>query len=124
MAYLTSQVERRATSAPRFRGPGPSSRWRLQYDTPHPYSSRRAAPAGWIARYAWGDDYHDVLKALLRPPGGALAAEVGPFLSARVRGHGADRGASLRGGRGIGAWGKNTCLLHPEHGSGSSSARP
>ena len=90
----------------------------LQYDTPAPYSTEAAPDRGWIARYAWGDDYHDVMKAMLdRAGGSAWRAELGPF-QARVY---VDTGPIVErayaAAAGLGAWGKNTCLLHPEHGS-------
>src|SRR5271165_6490125 len=50
----------------------------LNYNSPPPYStkvvpSRGSEPAhGWISRYAWGDDYHEVMKERLD----ALAAQM------------------------------------------------
>ena len=88
----------------------------LQYDTPHPYSTETDA-GGWIARYAWGDDYHDVLKDLLDRLVARLAAEVGPFQSRTYVDTGPIVERAYAAAAGLGAWGKNTCLLHPEHGS-------
>ena len=68
----------------------------LQYDTPAPYSTEGPSDRGWIARYAWGDDYHDVMKAMLERLADALAAELGPLRVARLRGHRPRRRARLR----------------------------
>jgi epoxyqueuosine reductase len=117
MAYLTDQVDRRRD----LRAAIPWARSvvavGLQYDTPQPYSTEVAPGQGWIARYAWGDDYHDVMKAMLDRLAQRLVQEVGPL---RARGY-ADTGPIVErayaAAAGLGAWGKNTCLLHPEHGS-------
>jgi epoxyqueuosine reductase len=51
----------------------------LNYNTDKPYSTQKESssggngtPRGWISRYAWGDDYHEVLWKKLN----ALAAEM------------------------------------------------
>ena len=79
MAYLTGQVERRRD----LRAAIPWARSvvavGLQYDTPQPYSTEVPAERGWIARYAWGDDYHDVMKAMLERLAQRLVQEVGPL---------------------------------------------
>src|SRR2546422_692752 len=39
----------------------------LVYNTPLPYSTRWTGPErAWISRYAWGEDYHDILKSRMR----------------------------------------------------------
>lgn len=77
-----------------------------------------AEPRGRIARYAGGDDYHDVLLERLRALETALPAladrdvvsrsyvDTGPIL---------ERAAAERAG--LGWIGKNTCLIDPERGS-------
>ena len=77
------------------------------YQTPWPHSTRfDDADRGWISRYAWGDDYHDVLRrglerldALLRERAGArfeskICVDTAPLLERSLRapgGAGLDR---------------------------------
>ena len=75
-------------------------------------------PEGPIARYARGDDYHDVMNGRLaalaawigdRAPAGAAArwyVDTGPVLE-----------RDLARTAGLGWIGKNACLIHPDHGS-------
>jgi epoxyqueuosine reductase len=116
MAYLTGQADRRSDLRVAFPWARSVLAVGLQYDTAHPYSTD-AGGEGWIARYAWGDDYHDVLKALLERLVAALADEIGPFQSRTYVDTGPIVERAYAAAAGLGAWGKNTCLLHPEHGS-------
>jgi len=117
MGYLTSQVAKRSDLRAAFPWARSLLCVGLQYDTPHPYSTAAPADRGWISRYAWGDDYHDVMKARLDRVVARLQTEAGPF-EARVY---VDTGPVVEkawaAAAGLGAWGKNGCLLHPEHGS-------
>jgi epoxyqueuosine reductase len=75
-------------------------------------------PAGPVARYARGDDYHDVMEARLR----SLHRCVNAWLGAPVRGKAyVDTGPLLERdlGRlaGFGWFGKNTMLINPRLGS-------
>jgi epoxyqueuosine reductase len=117
MAYLTSQRERRADLRTAFPWARSVVSVGLQYDTPAPYSTAAAADRGWIARYAWGDDYHDVMKARLEDLRARLVAELGPMESRVYVDTGPIVERAYAAAAGLGAWGKNTCLLHPEHGS-------
>jgi len=117
MAYLTSQRERRADLRTAFPWARSVVSVGLQYDTPAPYSTAAAADRGWIARYAWGDDYHDVMKARLEALRARLVAEMGPMESRVYVDTGPIVERVYAAAAGLGAWGKNTCLLHPEHGS-------
>jgi len=65
MAYLTGQVEKRSDLRTAFPWARSVICVGLQYDTPHPYSTDAPPGRGWISRYAWGDDYHDVMKVML-----------------------------------------------------------
>jgi epoxyqueuosine reductase len=116
MTYLTGQADRRADLRVAFPWARSVLAVGLQYDTPHPYSTEGHGEA-WIARYAWGDDYHDVLKALLERLVARLAGEAGPFESRTYVDTGPIVERAYAAAAGLGAWGKNTCLLHPEHGS-------
>src|SRR4030095_2928907 len=89
----------------------------LESDTPGAYSTDAPPDRGWIARYAWGDDYHDVMKAMLERLVSRLSAEAGPFVSRVYVDTGPIAERAYAAAAGIGAWGKNTCLLHPDHGS-------
>jgi epoxyqueuosine reductase len=74
MAYLARHVERRVD--PRELLPGARSvvSVALGYYTPHPIAAR--ADRGKISRYAWGDDYHDIVKDRLFAVLRALEAAV------------------------------------------------
>ena len=75
-------------------------------------------PHGKIGRYAWGDDYHDVMKKRLREFVSALPDIAGRPVKTRIfvdDGPMNDRAAAERAG--VGWFGKNTNILTPSHGS-------
>ena len=75
-------------------------------------------PTGKIARYAWGDDYHELLKGRLRVFADGLPARNGTPVKTRIfvdDGPMNDRAAAERAG--VGFFGKNTNILTPTHGS-------
>jgi epoxyqueuosine reductase len=117
MAYLTGQVHRRADLRTAFPWARSVICAGLQYDTPFPYSTQAPAERGWISRYAWGDDYHDVMKRLLERALGRLRQAIGSFEARTYVDTGPLVERAWAVAAGLGAWGKNTCLLHPEHGS-------
>jgi epoxyqueuosine reductase len=119
MAYLHRTADRRAD----VRHVVPSAQTVIVtatvYNTDRPYSTECADPdRAQIARYAWGDDYHDVigarLEALLawmheRSPEAFEArayVDTGPVQERVYAQH-----------AGIGWIGKNTCVINPELGS-------
>jgi epoxyqueuosine reductase len=98
----------------------------LNYNTAHPYSTDAAAaasaetdpPRGWISRYAWGDDYHEVIWEKLNALSAALRAEFPQPFEARAyadTGPVAERIFAKHAG--IGWLGKNTLLLNETLGS-------
>ena len=73
---------------------------------------------GKVARYAWGDDYHTVMKGHLQEFTRLLAERLGRPIQARIfvdDGPMLDRAVAERAG--IGWYGKNTMILTPTHGS-------
>jgi epoxyqueuosine reductase len=108
----------------------------LVYNAPHPYStevddptegkggpSSHGAPTGemhsraWISRYAWGNDYHDVMRSKLEQLRTAVE-KLKPDVETRVY---VDTGPLLERAfarlSGIGWMGKNTCLINEQMGS-------
>ena len=89
------------------------------YNTDRPYSTECAdRDRAHIARYAWGDDYHDVINQRLE----ALVAwmrEVSPepFEARAYVDTGPVQERVYAQYAGIGWIGKNTCVINPERGS-------
>jgi epoxyqueuosine reductase len=71
-------------------------------------------PGGRVARYAWGDDYHEAMKSRLRLLAAFLSENAGRPVKTRVfvdDGPLVERDAAIRAG--IGFRGKNTNILTP-----------
>ncbi len=110
MAYLARGAEKRRDSSVPYAGVTTAIVVGLGYGG--------AEPAGPVARYARGDDYHDVMTARLeelhgwletttaRPVRGKAYVDTGPIL---------ERDLARRAG--LGWFGKNTNLVNPEIGS-------
>lgn len=90
----------------------------MNYYTAFPRAEQVNQAKGWISRYAWGDDYHDVMKDKLEtllvrvqelhpvPVQGRAFVDSGPVLE-----------RDLAGVAGLGWIGKNTHLISPKKGS-------
>jgi epoxyqueuosine reductase len=90
----------------------------MNYYTPLERPSETTGTRGWVSRYAWGDDYHQIilqrLEALLevirelegRAVEGRVFVDSGPVLE-----------RDFAGTAGIGWIGKNTHLISPQRGS-------
>lgn len=97
----------------------------VNYNSAKPYSTEFAAtatqqdaPRGWIARYAWGDDYHEVLREKLEALLGAMRAQFAEAFEARAyvdTGPVVERVVAKYAG--LGWLAKNTCLINEELGS-------
>lgn len=90
----------------------------MNYQTAFPRPAAAKPLKGWISRYAWGDDYHKVIKDRLQslldiiraicngPVEGRIFVDSGPVLEREIAGV-----------AGIGWIGKNTHLISPQRGS-------
>ncbi|HET7212899.1 MAG TPA: tRNA epoxyqueuosine(34) reductase QueG [Terriglobia bacterium] len=106
----------------------------LIYNSPYPYSTEAArisspkqtvpaqpveapVPRTWVSRYAWGQDYHQVMRARLEELRKAIES-LAPGVETRVY---VDTGPVVERAfarySGIGWTGKNTCLINPGKGS-------
>ncbi len=96
----------------------------LNYDTQHPKSTdlpmepHTGEPHGWISRYAWGDDYHDVLRRNLSGLVAALKERFDePFETLAYADTGPLQERIFAKHAGLGWIGKNTLLLNQALGS-------
>ncbi|HMF48610.1 MAG TPA: tRNA epoxyqueuosine(34) reductase QueG [Candidatus Saccharimonadales bacterium] len=90
----------------------------MNYYTAFPRPSMSTQPNGWISRYAWGEDYHNVIKRRMEslleririihgtPVEGRPFVDGGPVLE-----------RDFAGVAGLGWIGKNTQLISPKKGS-------
>jgi len=89
------------------------------YNTDRPHSTQiDLAGRGWISRYAWGEDYHSVVRRQLEQVVELLRKEAGEGFEARVC---VDTAPLLERSyarlAGLGWIGKNTCLINQQQGS-------
>ena len=119
MTYLHRSAERRAD----VRRVLPSARTVIAtatvYNTDRPYSTECADPGrAHIARYAWGDDYHDVVaKRLHTLLAWMWEASPEPFDARAYVDTGPVQERVYAQHAGIGWIGKNTCVINPDLGS-------
>ena len=89
------------------------------YQTPWPLSTRFTdTERGWISRYAWGDDYHAVLRRALEQLDARLREQAGANYQSRIC---VDTAPLLERSyarlAGLGWIGRNTCLINQQQGS-------
>jgi epoxyqueuosine reductase len=96
----------------------------LNYNSQQPYSANLAlgsdheSPHGWISRYAWGDDYHEAIKAKLDALTAEMRKEFAEPFETRAyvdTGPVIERVAAKYAG--LGWLAKNTCLINQQLGS-------
>jgi epoxyqueuosine reductase len=119
MSYLT---DRRAALRQDVRSLLPSAQSVIcvgkLYNGPEPNSTSFTDPErGWIARYAWGEDYHRVMRLGLEQVAGDLAGVAGPHEWKACVDTAPVLERSLAHAAGLGWIGKNTCLINQARGS-------
>jgi epoxyqueuosine reductase len=95
----------------------------LNYNSPpraaaSPETTGQESPRGWISRYAWGDDYHDVIQQKLQTLISEMRAQFSEPFTARAytdTGPIIERVAAKHAG--LGWLAKNTCLINSHLGS-------
>jgi epoxyqueuosine reductase len=97
----------------------------LNYNSSLPYSTQQqpepagaSAPQGWLSRYAWGDDYHEVLWGKLNAMVAEMKAHFAQPFEARAyadTGPIHERAAARHAG--LGWIGKHTLLINQSEGS-------
>jgi epoxyqueuosine reductase len=124
MDYLATERSRARRAGPREILPECKSILVLATPYNPPLPSQEAAEgvgvraSGQVASYAWGDDYHDVLPARMKELVQFIEEQVGePVKNRWYTDTGPILERDLAQRAGIGWIGKNTCLIHPKHGS-------
>ena len=115
MAWMSRDVQKRINPSEIF----PTARSvvvvALNYFTPHEH--QQSSTTGKVSRYAWGDDYHDVVKTKLTSllswireqdpqAEGKICVDIQPTM---------DKAWAVRAG--LGWLGKHSNVITPEHGS-------
>jgi len=119
MKYMERSPERRQHAGRVVPGAKSVITCGLNYNTDLPYSTEAGDKRrGWIARYAWGEDYHAVMDDKLRALEEYISREAEGMVATRRY---VDTGPVLERvyGKygGIGWTGKNTCLINQRVGS-------
>ncbi len=91
----------------------------LVYNTPEAYSTEiELETQGWVSRYAWGEDYHDLIRKRLRTLVGWIRSSYGDGVKCKICVDTSpllERAYARRAG--LGWIGKNTCLIDERLGS-------
>ncbi len=119
MAFMSRSADLRADARAAVRGARSVIVTGTLYNTVPPYTPEDPPPdRARIARYAWGDDYHDVLKARLDALLAWMRARSDtPFAASAYVDTGPIQERVYAQYAGLGWIGKNTCLINAEKGS-------
>ena len=118
MAWMARTAEKRADVRNVVPGARSVVMTATLYNTDRPYSQELPADVARISRYAWGDDYHDVLRTRLEALLSWMRAQSpSPFEARAYVDTGPVQERVYAQYAGLGWIGKNTCLINPELGS-------
>ena len=122
MDWLPESLDRRLDVRALVRGARSVIVTATLYNTERPYSGELGPEVARVSRYAWGDDYHEVvqrrLDALLDWMRGELSPEeAGTFDARACVDTGPVQERVYAQYAGLGWIGKNTCLINPDIGS-------
>jgi epoxyqueuosine reductase len=122
MAWMTRTADRRADVREVVPGARSVIVTATLYNTDRPYADAQPHDVARVSRYAWGDDYHDVIKARLDAllewmRSAADAPFDTPFEARAYVDTGPVQERVYAQYAGLGWIGKNTCLINPEIGS-------
>lgn len=118
MSWMARTAERRADARRVVPGARSVIVTGTLYNTDRPYTDALPADVARISRYAWGDDYHDVLEARLDALLAWMRLESEtPFDARAYVDTGPVQERVYAQYAGLGWIGKNTCLINPEVGS-------
>ena len=118
MAWLPRSADKRADVRRLLPGARTVIVTATLYNTDRPYSGQLPPGTAGISRYAWGDDYHDVLKARLdRLLEWMRATSPVPFDARAYVDTGPVQERVYAQYAGLGWVGKNTCLINADIGS-------
>ena len=111
-----SDPETGTRNGPRTTDNEPFSSFEFPFSNFH-FPISPSAPRAWISRYAWGRDYHEIMRAKLEQLRAAIQ-ESAPEVETRVF---VDTGPIVERAfarfAGIGWMGKNTCIINQDKGS-------
>ena len=119
MTYMFRHRRRRADPNRTVRGVHSVIVAALDYDTPHPRSidTPKDPTRAWISRYAWGDDYHEVLEPMLQDWCTQLSDAAPDHTFMHYVDHGPVLEKVFAARAGLGWQGKHTNIINSSRGS-------
>jgi epoxyqueuosine reductase len=118
MSWMTRTADRRADVRHVVPGARSVIVTGTLYNSDRPYGDELPPDVARVSRYAWGDDYHDVIKARLEALMAWMRASTDtPFDARAYVDTGPVQERVYAQYAGLGWIGKNTCLINPEIGS-------